>query len=79
MGAVADFVEDAVDAVGDVVETVGDVAGDVVELAGDAVETVGETVGDVVEGALQDPIGTMATVAAIATQQYYLFLHLVQN
>lgn len=72
MGAVANFVEDAVDAVGDVVETVGDVAEGAVELAGDAIETVGDTVGDVVEGALQDPIGTMATVAAIATQQYYL-------
>ena len=72
MGAVADFVSDVVDTVGDVVETVGDVAEDVVQAAGDAVETVGETVGDVVEGALQDPIGTMASVAAIATQQYYL-------
>lgn len=72
MGAVASFVGDVVDTVGDVVETVGDVAEDVVQAAGDAVETVGETVGSVVEGALEDPIGTMATVAAIATQQYYM-------
>lgn len=72
MGAVADFVGDVVDTVGDVVEVVGDVAEDVVQVAGDAVEDVGNAVGDVVEGALEDPIGTIATVAAIATQQYYL-------
>lgn len=72
MGAVADFVGDVVDTVGDVVEVVGDVAEDVVQVAGDAVEDVGSAVGDVVEGALEDPIGTMASVAAIATQQYYL-------
>ncbi len=69
MGAVASFVGDVV---GDVVETVGDVAGSVVEAASDAVEDVAETVGDTVQAAIDDPIGTMASVAAIATQQYYL-------
>lgn len=72
MGAVADFVGDVGDVVGDVVDVVGDVAEDVVQVAGDAVEDVGSAVGDVVEGALEDPIGTMATVAAISTGQYYL-------
>jgi len=72
MGAVADIVSDVVDFAGDVVETVGDVAEDVVQVAGDAVEDVAETVGDTVQAAIEDPIGTMATVAAIATQQYYL-------
>jgi hypothetical protein len=72
MGAVADFVEDTVDFAGDVVESVGDVAESVVEAAADAVEDVAETVGDTVQAAIDDPIGTMASVAAIATQQYYL-------
>ena len=31
----------------------------VFDAVGDAVEFVGDTVGDVVEGALNDPIGTM--------------------
>lgn len=69
MGAVASFVGDVV---GDVVETVGDVAESVVEAAADAVEDVAETVGDTVQAAIEDPIGTMASVAAVATQQYYL-------
>jgi len=72
MSAAVDFVEDVGDAVGDVVDVVGDVAESVVEVAADAVEDVAETVGDTVQAAIDDPIGTMASVAAIATQQYYL-------
>jgi hypothetical protein len=72
MGAVASFVGDVVESVGDVVESVGDVAESVVEAAADAVEDVADTVGDTVQAAIDDPIGTMASVAAIATQQYYL-------
>lgn len=69
MGAVADFVEDTVSGA---VDIVGDVAEGIVDVAADAVDTVADTVGDVVKGALEDPIGTIATVAAVATQQYHL-------
>jgi hypothetical protein len=72
MSAVVDFVEDTFDFVGDVVESVGDLAGSIIEAAADAVEDVADTVGDVVEAALDDPIGTIASVAAVATGQYYL-------
>ena len=59
MGAVADFV-------GDVVGDVFDAVGDVVEAVGDVVEDVGNAVGDVVEGALENPIQTIVTIAAVA-------------
>jgi hypothetical protein len=75
MGAVAEFVGDTVggafDFVGDVVESVGDIALDAVELVGDAVVSIGEEVGKIAEAAVNDPIGTIAKVAAIATQQYW--------
>ena len=44
----------------DIIEDLGDAVGDFI---GDAVDFVG----DVVEGALDDPIGTIATIAAVAT------------
>jgi hypothetical protein len=69
MGAVASFVGDVV---GDVVETVGDVAEDVVQVAGDAVEDVGQTLETTIQGALDDPIGTMATVATAVYAPYAL-------
>jgi hypothetical protein len=69
MGAVASFVGDVV---GDVVEVVGDVAEDIVQVAGDAVEDVGETLEATVQGALDDPIGTMATVATAVYAPYML-------
>jgi len=69
MGAVASFVGDVV---GDVVETVGDVAEDIVQVAGDAVEDVGQTLEATVQGALDDPIGTMATVATAVYAPYAL-------
>lgn len=47
-------------AVGNVVEAVGDAVGDVVEF-------VGDTVSKVVDAALDDPIKTIAQVAAVAT------------
>jgi len=59
MGAVADFVEDAFDAVGDVFEAVGDVVEDVVDFVGDAVEKVG----DVVQAVLDDPLPVLLSVA----------------
>jgi hypothetical protein len=69
MGAVASFVGDVV---GDVVEVVGDVAEDVVQVAGDAVQDVGQTLESTVQGALNDPIGTMATVATAVYAPYML-------
>jgi hypothetical protein len=69
MGGVADFVGDVV---GDVVDFVGDVAEDVVQVAGDAVSDVADTIGSTVERALDDPIGTIATIAAVATGNAYL-------
>lgn len=44
----------------------------VVSAIGDAVDFVADTVGDVVQGALDDPIGTIAKVAAVATGQFEL-------
>ena len=72
MGAVASFVEDVGDAVGGVVESVGNVAESVVENAGKVVEQVGNTVEKTVQSALDNPVATIAKVAAVATQQYYL-------
>jgi hypothetical protein len=59
MSAVASFV-------GDVVGGVVDAVGDVVEGVGKAVESVGKAVGDVVESALDNPIQTIVTIAAVA-------------
>ncbi|MEI8287346.1 MAG: hypothetical protein WCG15_08630, partial [Actinomycetes bacterium] len=69
MGAVADFVEDVV---GGVVEAVGDVAEAVVNAAGDVIEAVGDAAAKVVQSAIDDPIGTIAKAAAIATGQVEL-------
>jgi hypothetical protein len=69
MGAVADVVEDVV---GGVVNAVGDVAEAVVHAAGDVVQAVGDTATKVVETAVNDPIGTIAKVAAVATGQFEL-------
>jgi hypothetical protein len=69
MGAVADVVEDVV---GGAVDIVGDVAEGVVDAAGDVVQGVGDAVVKVVDSAINDPVTTIAKVAAVATQQYYL-------
>lgn len=69
------IVDDALDFVGDVVEGAGDVVGDVFDAAGDAFESVGDAVGDalswvdknVLKPLLDDPIKTIATIAAVAT------------
>jgi hypothetical protein len=66
-----------------VVSAVGDVVGGAVDFVGDALEDTWDVVSDaadwaidtasgIVQGALDDPIKTIAQVAAIATQQYYL-------
>tara|TARA_R110002126_G_scaffold50276_4_gene138785 strand:+ start:526 stop:2205 length:1680 start_codon:yes stop_codon:yes gene_type:complete len=59
MSAVADLIEDAFDAVGDVFEAVGDVVEDVVDFVGDAIEKVG----DVVQAVLDDPLPVLLSVA----------------
>jgi hypothetical protein len=75
MGGVVDFVSDvfegAGDFVGDVIESVGDIALDVVREVGNAVVSIGEEAGKIAQAAINDPIGTIAKVAAIATQQYW--------
>jgi hypothetical protein len=63
MGAVASFVSDVVESVGDVAEGVFDAVGDVVETVGDVVETVVEKVGDTVQAVLDDPIPVLLSVA----------------
>jgi len=67
MSAVVKAVESVVDTVGDVISSVGKAVEDVGNAIGDAVESVGKTVEKTVQGALKDPIGTIAKVAAVAT------------
>lgn len=59
MGAVARFVEDAGDAVGDVVESVGDVVEDVADVVVDVVNGVGDTV----QAVIDDPLPVLLAVA----------------
>jgi hypothetical protein len=57
-----------------VVDVIGgaiDFVGDTFEWVGDVVSGVVETVGDVIEGALKDPLGTIAMVAAAASGQWW--------
>lgn len=69
-----------VEAVSDVFSAVGDAVGDVVEGIGDAVESVvdnvvepvAKVVGNTIEAALDNPVATMARVAAVATGQFQL-------
>jgi len=69
MSAVVEFVGDVVE---DTFETVGDIVEDTVEMASDAIEDVGETLESTVQAALDDPIGTMATVATAVYAPYLL-------
>jgi len=55
-----------VSAVKDVVGGVVDFVGDAVEAVGDVVKKVGDTVGDVVKSAVENPIQTIVTIAAVA-------------
>jgi len=72
MSAVINAIEAIGEAVGDVIESVGNAVVDVVDFVADKiVAPVGRAVGKVIEGALNDPIKTIAQVAAIATQQYW--------
>jgi hypothetical protein len=82
MSAVVEFVEDtvssAIDVVSDVgeavweaVETVGDIALDAVEAVGDAVVWVGEQVGQIAQAAINDPVGTILKIGAVASGQWW--------
>jgi hypothetical protein len=84
MGAVADTVSSvlgtdgggggllgAAEDVFESVSQVGNIAEDVVREVGHAAESVGREVGKVGQAAADDPLKTIATVAAIATQQYW--------
>jgi hypothetical protein len=62
MGWVEDKVEDLGDAVEDAVEWIGD----------EIVDPVVDFAGDMIDAALDNPIKTIAQIAAIATQQYWL-------
>jgi hypothetical protein len=52
-------------------KTIGNIVESAVREVGHAVESVGREVGKVGQAAVNDPIGTIAKVAAIATQQYW--------
>jgi len=72
MSAVVNVVSSVGEFVGDAVKVVGDITMDAVQAVGQGLESVGQAVGGVIEGALNDPVGTIAKVAAIATQQYWM-------
>jgi len=71
MGAVAEAVGGVVGDILDPIKKVGEIAEDVVREVGHACESVGREVGKVGQAAIDDPVGTIAKVAAIATQQYW--------
>jgi len=71
MGAVADAVGGAIGAVLDPIKEIGHIAESAVREVGHACESVGREVGKVGQAAVNDPVGTIAKVAAIATQQYW--------
>jgi hypothetical protein len=67
MSFVGDIIEAVFDFAGDVIEFVGDVVFDVVDFVVDGIiEPVFKAVGNVIEAALDDPIKTIAQVAAFA-------------
>jgi hypothetical protein len=73
MSAVVDVVGDVFGGVADIISDVGGAAVDVVEwVVEDVIVPVVDTVVEVVQAALDDPVKTIAQVAAIATQQYWM-------
>lgn len=66
MGAVASFVSDVVEGVGDVVGDVVDAVGDAVDTVVDVVSDVVETVGDTVQAIIEDPLPTILSIAGAA-------------
>lgn len=69
---VMDAIEDVGDFLGDAIETIGDVAEDIVDSVGDVLEEVGDVIETTVKAALDDPIRTIATIAAVATGNVHL-------
>ena len=68
MSAVIDIVKDVIDEVVDIVEDVVGAIGDAIDWAVDEIiKPVVDGVGDIIQAALDDPITTIAKVAAIAT------------
>ena len=71
MSAVVEAVSDVGEFIGDAVESVGDIASDAVREVGKGAESLGREIGKVGQAAINDPVGTIAKVAAVATQQYW--------
>jgi hypothetical protein len=71
MGAVADVVGDIGGAIFEPIKQIGNIAESAVREVGHAAESVGREIGKVGQAAINDPIGTIAKVAAIVTQQYW--------
>ena len=68
MAAVAQFVETVVF---EPVKQIGNIASSVVREVGNAAQSIGNEVVKIGEAAIKDPVGTIAKVAAVATQQYW--------
>jgi len=71
MSAVVEAIGDVGEAIGDAVESVGSIAESAVREVGKGAESLGREIGKVGQAAINDPVGTIAKVAAIATQQYW--------
>jgi phage shock protein A len=71
MGSVASSLGDIGGAIFEPVKQIGNIASDVVREVGHAAESVGREAGKIGQAAVNDPIGTIAKVAAVATQQYW--------
>ena len=71
MGAVADVVGGALESVFEPIKQVGQIAESALREIGHAAESVGREAQKIGQAAVNDPIGTIAKVAAVATQQYW--------
>lgn len=71
MGAVASAVGGVFENIFEPIEQVGKIASDVVREVGHAVESVGREVGKIGQAAINDPVGTIAKVGAIASGQWW--------
>jgi hypothetical protein len=69
MGGVVESIGDAISDVG---QTIGTIAQDTVQAVEGAASSVGHVLEQVGQAAVNDPIGTIAKVAAVATGQLYL-------
>ena len=69
MGAVADFVEGAVDFAGDVIEAAGDFVADTVDAVVGVVEDIGNAIGDAVE-AVGDALSDIGDFAQVLVERY---------